>query len=107
MTPVRFQGLEPPKTLCRASWENTTGTARLEAKIKVTPEFTSQLKEIRDALKGTITAIDEAFASGQYEKVDQLTGQAEQLQGISHKIVQETSVCRIPGRRGTRRWLVF
>jgi hypothetical protein len=64
---------------------------KLEAKIKADPEFASQLKEIRDALKGTITAIDEAAASGEYEKVDQLTGQAKQLQGISHKTVQDAA----------------
>jgi hypothetical protein len=65
--------------------------SKLEAKIKADPEFASQLKEIRDALKGTIAAIDEAAANGEYEKVDQLTGQAKQLQGISHKIIGENS----------------
>ncbi|MDR1219683.1 MAG: hypothetical protein LBK73_08760 [Treponema sp.] len=64
---------------------------KLEAKIKADPEFASQLKEIRDALKGTIAAIDEAAANGEYEKAEQLTGQAKQLQGISHKTVQEAA----------------
>jgi hypothetical protein len=64
---------------------------KLEAKLKADPEFASQLKEIRDALKGTIAAIGEAAANGEYEKVDQLTGQAKQLQGISHKTAQETA----------------
>jgi hypothetical protein len=65
--------------------------SKLEAKIKADPEFASQLKEIRDALKGTITAIDEAAANGEYEKAEQLTGQAKQLQGISHNTVQEAA----------------
>jgi hypothetical protein len=65
--------------------------SKLEAKIKADPEFASQLKEIRDALKGTIAAIDEAAANGEYEKAEQLTGQAKQLQGISHKTVQEAA----------------
>jgi hypothetical protein len=65
--------------------------SKLDAKIKADPEFSSQLKEIRDALKGTIVAIDEAAANGRYQKVDQLTGQAKQLQGISHKTVQEAA----------------
>jgi hypothetical protein len=65
--------------------------SKLEAKIKADPEFSSQLKEIRDALKGTIAAIDEAAVNGEYEKVKKLTGQAKQLQGISHKTVQETA----------------
>jgi hypothetical protein len=65
--------------------------SKLEAKIKADPEFSSQLKEIRDALKGTIAAIDEAAANGEYEKAEQLTGQAKQLQGISHKTVQEAT----------------
>ena len=60
---------------------------KLEAKVKADPEFASQLKEIRDALKGTIVAMDEAAAARDYEKVDQLTGQARQLQGVSHKII--------------------
>jgi hypothetical protein len=64
---------------------------KMEAKLKADPEFASQLKEIRDALKGTIAALDEAAASGDYEKVDQLTGQARQLQGVSHKTVQEAA----------------
>jgi hypothetical protein len=63
--------------------------SKLEAKIKADPEFASQLKEIRDALKGTIAAIDEAAANGEYEKAEQLAGQAKQLQGISHKTVQD------------------
>jgi hypothetical protein len=63
--------------------------SKLEAKVKADPEFASQLKEIRDALKGTITAIDEAAANRDYEKVEQLTGRAKQLQGISHKTIGE------------------
>jgi hypothetical protein len=62
--------------------------SKLEANLKADPEFSSQLKEIRDALKGTIAAINDAAANGDYEKADQLTGQAKQLQGISHKTVE-------------------
>jgi hypothetical protein len=64
---------------------------KMEAKLKADPELASQLKEIRDALKGTIAAINEAADNREYEKVDQLTGQAKQLQGISHKTVQEAA----------------
>jgi hypothetical protein len=62
----------------------------METKIKADPELASQLKEIRDALKGTIAALDEASANGEYEKVDQLTGQAKQLQRVSHKMIEES-----------------
>jgi hypothetical protein len=64
---------------------------KMEAKLKADPEFASQLKEIRDALKGTIAALNDAAASGDYEKADQLAGQARQLQGVSHKAVQEAA----------------
>ena len=64
--------------------------SKMEAKIKADPEFASQLKEIRDALKGTITVINDAAVNGEYEKVDQLTGQARQLQGVSHKMIGDS-----------------
>jgi hypothetical protein len=42
--------------------------SRLEAKIKADSEFASQLKEIRDVLKGKITSIDKAPPTANMKK---------------------------------------